>query len=198
MIQSFPICSQPDLIQYEGLPVAKIIRYPLEKRDYMPFAQARLCHTPHLLVVQMWAFEVTTSPQSYLKAIIAPNPVAKRDETLHLTIWKNGGSLAGLAAGGAPPQPFTQRGLQSPPVEYFEGEDLQGIYWGGGFSIDKQALETVFGADIFHPCHRMSGNLYKRCQEAPYIHDGSFFPADFSLGNGETPASFGTFEIVNY
>lgn len=28
---------------WDALPVGKIIYYPLEKRDYRPFAQARMC-----------------------------------------------------------------------------------------------------------------------------------------------------------
>ena len=36
----------------ESLPVADIVDYPLEPAEYKPFAQARLCLTPSLLLVE--------------------------------------------------------------------------------------------------------------------------------------------------
>ncbi len=54
--------------RFETLPLYKIIRYPLEKRDYKPFAQARLCCNEESLFVRMWAFEALVIEGSALIA----------------------------------------------------------------------------------------------------------------------------------
>ena len=40
---AYPITIVDGRPQLDSLPVGKIVNYPLEKRDYRPFAQFRLC-----------------------------------------------------------------------------------------------------------------------------------------------------------
>lgn len=48
---------------WDALPVGKIIYYPLEKRDYRPFAQARMCANKTDFFLRLWAFETHPSPK---------------------------------------------------------------------------------------------------------------------------------------
>ena len=190
---AFPVCCQPDLIQFEALPVAKITDYPLEKKDYMPFAQARICYTPSSFVVQLWAFEVTTAPKSQLKALFAFAP----HQVLTLSLCRDGENFAGITRGGQSVS-FAELGAQPPVVELFEGEDLQGIYWGGTFTLSRDVLESIYGQDALAVGHVIPGNLYKLCDDPAFTHQGSFFAADFVGGKGFGPGSFGEFVIVDY
>ena len=59
---------------WDALPVGKIIHYPLEKRDYRPFAQVRMCVNQTDLFLRMWAFEARPSAQSALIARLNFDP----------------------------------------------------------------------------------------------------------------------------
>ena len=54
----FPISMITGEPLWNSLPAAKIINYPLEKADYKPYAQARLCISNDDLHIQMLAFEL--------------------------------------------------------------------------------------------------------------------------------------------
>ncbi len=51
---SFKISLINGLPVWDSLPVAKIVNYPLEKRDYKPFVQARLCRQVSIHVGKLW------------------------------------------------------------------------------------------------------------------------------------------------
>lgn len=59
---------------WDALPVGKIIYYPLEKRDYRPFAQARMCVNETDFFLRLWAFETRPSPESVLMARLNFDP----------------------------------------------------------------------------------------------------------------------------
>lgn len=59
---------------WDALPVGKIIYYPLEKRDYRPFAQARMCANKTDFFLRLWAFETHPSPESVLMARLNFDP----------------------------------------------------------------------------------------------------------------------------
>ena len=62
---------------WNSLPAAKIINYPLEKADYKPYAQARLCVSNDDFYIQLLAFEVSPEEKSVVGTAIAP--FAKED-----------------------------------------------------------------------------------------------------------------------
>ena len=61
----FPISMITGDPLWNSLPAAKIINYPLEKADYKPYAQARLCVSNDDLYIQLLAFEVDPENQYY-------------------------------------------------------------------------------------------------------------------------------------
>ena len=70
----FPISMITGEPLWNSLPAAKIINYPLEKADYKPYAQARLCISNDDLHIQMLAFEVEPEEKSVVGAALAFYP----------------------------------------------------------------------------------------------------------------------------
>ena len=68
----FPISMITGDPLWNSLPAAKIINYPLEKADYKPYAQARLCISNDDFYIQLLAFEVEPEEKSVVGAAIAP------------------------------------------------------------------------------------------------------------------------------
>lgn len=187
---SFKISALADLSGAEGLMVAKIIDYPLEKAEYKPFAQARLCVLPGGLAVQLWAFEAAPADQSSLRAVLSgPNGAVASAQ-----LWSSGKLevLSGPDATHLSPAPALCT------LSPLWGEDLQGRYWGGTLVFDRAMLEALWGAGCLLPGGRLWGNLYKLSTNPQKPHMGSLFPADFAGGKPFGPGSFGEFELVSY
>jgi len=181
---SFKISALADLSGADSLMVAKIIDYPLEKAEYKPFAQARLCALPNGLAVQMWAFEAQPAPKSSLQVVLCKHgcPVVSAQ------LWSSG-ALEVLTDGNPTPNLCTLFPLW--------GEDLQGRYWGGSLVFDKAMLQTLWGDDCLEVGSILQGNLYKLSTDEHKPHMGSLFPADFAADPYST-GSFGEFEFVSY
>lgn len=188
---------------YDSLPVAKVTSYPLEERDYRPFAQNILCVSDTHLHLRMWAFEVSPLPTSRLECVLyifddAPDTalavvaVPVSDNTADLLgccLLKNGHEL--------PVAPHLEEKLQSVSLHPHNGEDLQGVYWGYTIDIPLDLLENWSGRLRLSPGRHLPGNFYKICSDKPFIHMGCYAPADFS-GNPYLPESMGDFEVVTY
>lgn len=172
---------------FDSLPVAKITDYPLEKRDYKPFAQSRICINEDYLFVQMWAFEVSPSPQSLLKCILASPD------------GSSGFSLELHSTGKVELTPFPQSSDSPLPILHpMWGEDLQGEYWGASMQIPLHTAQMLLGQQNMQPGGIIRGNLYKLSTDAQKPHKGSFFAADFAGGREFEADSLGSFEVVGY
>ncbi len=191
----FKVSALTDQPNFESLMVAKITDYPLEKRDYKPFAQGRVCVTPQSLVVQLWAFEVNPAPRSSLKAVFASATNPEVGFTVQLM---STGSLETTVTIGGRTGSFEEQGFIPPTLEPFWGEDLQGVYWGGTISFFRQELERLCGEDCLNPGSVLYGNLYKLSDDAQKPHSGSLFPADFAGGKPFDLPSLDEFQIVSY
>ncbi|MCL2033663.1 MAG: hypothetical protein FWG94_02900 [Oscillospiraceae bacterium] len=200
---SFKVSKITGLPVYDSLPVAKVVTYPLEKRDYRPFAQNILCVSDDALHLRMWSFEVNPSPGSRLEcvlymfdekpdtalAIVAVPKIEEGSDVLGCGLLKNGGEL--------PAAPEITEKLQSIAIHPHNGEDLQGVYWGYAIDIPLKLLEEWGGKTLLSPGNKLYGNFYKICLDEPNIHMGCFYGADFS-GNPYLPESCGAFEVVGY
>lgn len=189
---------------FDALPVAKITNYPLEPRDYKPFAQSILCVGMDRLYLRMWAFEVSPAPTSTLACVIYPNPT-RRELAVCLRIEHGEGdrvdtSVLLLENGRAVE---LDAALQDELKHLTErhphnGEDLQGVYWGETLALPLDLLERlVEQRHAFRPGIEMPGNFYKLCADKRFAHQGSLFPARFP----DAPfglESMGCFRIVNY
>lgn len=183
--------------EFDAMPVAKIIDYPLEKRDYRPFAQNIICVSEGALFIRMWAFEASPAPSSELRGVF--RLFADKPQTaLHVQIYLTEESAA---------IPQCRVSLQSDgedlplDIEYelkaHSGEDLQGIFWGAVITIKLSVLEAAAGKTLTVAGDAFSGNFYKLCSDEKYNHYGSFYPANFA-GNPYSSESMGDFEVVGW
>lgn len=187
---------------YDSLPVAKVVTYPLEPRDYKPFAQNILCVSDKFLHLRMWAFEVNPLPTSRLECVLyifedAPDtalaivavPSEENRDLLGCCLLKNAQEL--------PVSAEIEEKLQSIVLHPHNGEDLQGVYWGYTIDIPLELLEEWGGKTVLSSGNCFPGNFYKVCVDEPCIHLGCFAEADFR-GNPYLKDSMGDFEVVSY
>lgn len=179
---AFKVCRFSGAPDFETLHAAKLTDFPLERRDYKPFSQARICFSAEGLHVQFHCFEAESLPQSAIRAFLRL-PAA---ELVEFTLYADG-QYRILLRGESLPE-----GVLLP----FSGEDLQGVYWGGTFTLPMEVLETRLGytpkaGDSF------TGNFYKLCEAREKPHYGSFFPADFSRPL-DAPENMGGFLVIDY
>ena len=190
---SFKVFRISALSQLDSLPVAVIKDYPLEKRDYKPYAQCNICLDEHTLFVRMWAFEVSPPEGSELRGVFYL--FKDRPQTaLVVSMRPDSGCDFSLLEDGKeravnPPQGFSAH----PP----NGEDLQGIYWGTLAAIPLDWLQSLGGVLKLSGGDFFPGNFYKLCPGPAQEHKGSYFPADF-LGNPYCEKSMGRFLVAPY
>ena len=182
------ICTQPNPPKFDALPTYKITRYPLEKRDYKPFAQAQVCRTSESLWVRLWAFEAKPRPASRLEAVFA---ATGGEGLLRVTAWADGRwSVRSGSANGE------ERELDA-DAHPMAGDDFQGEYWGISVSIPRERAEEALGLSL-EPGATVPGNFYKRSDDPEKPHHGSCWPADFADGREYGPSSLAPFTVVRY
>lgn len=179
---------------WDSLPVAKIVDYPLEKRDYKPFVQARLCISPESIWVRMWAFEVTPSESSTLMVNLNLFPELSDK---YISMSASYGGLLVNEVCGEQRIPMTEY-LVLPRVKSFQSEDLQGIYWGVVFELPRTLLTKVYGSNELTPSKLVKGNLYKVDKSECSEHYGCFHHVDFLDKDAYGAKFFGDFELVAY
>lgn len=185
---TYNICAQPSTPRMDALPTYKIIDYPLETRDYKPFAQTRLCMTPAELMVQMWAFEMVPRKESMLTAVFT----TAGSQNLLFSRCMSDGSLACFVRNPQGDRPVTVISHS------FCGEDLQGIYWGITVNFPRTLLEELFGKGAAAIGATLLGNVYKLSDNKEKPHKGSLAPADFANGHEYSLGSMAEFKFVNY
>ncbi len=186
----FPVSLCRGAVSYEALPVAKITNYPLEKADYKPFAQALLCVRGDRLCLRMWAFEVYSSPESELRCVLGlfrePRLTlhisAAAEESVRVAAWVDG-------ATDKLPVPTEHRP--------YNGEDLQGVYWGAEIEIPFAGFPDSLPLIPLKAWTSFPGNFYKLRRDEPYIHMGSFYPAAFP-DLPFSPESMDVFTVTPY
>ena len=149
----FPICMTAARPEFDTLPVMKVTHYPLEPRDYKPFAQGIVAVDPRRLYLRLWAFETPPEPESRILLVLR-----HAGRTLTAAAGPEGVSAA---LDGAPCAPLA--------CHPFTGDDLQGRYWGWLAEYPADLLGELAPGDS------LTGNLYK-CSDGRRPHLGSFFP----------------------
>lgn len=185
---TYAICTQPLQPIMEILPIYKITDYPLENRDYKPFAQMRTCLTPTNLILEMWAFEMVPTPESCLTAVFS---VSNSDKLLFAECLSGGKTCCYVK---------TPSGRKSLSVisHSLKGEDLQGIFWGIRFEIPRTIFTQTFGEQVLDCGNTLLCNIYKLSANADKPHKGSLYPADFAGGREYALGSLAPFKIINY
>lgn len=181
------ICTLPGPPKFDAIPTYKITSYPLEKRDYKPFAQAQVCVTPQVLAVRLWAFEAHPKPLSRLEGVFAAPDCAL---ALWITAWADGRWSCVRKS------PEGTETLEA-EVRPMAGDDFQGEYWGIAATLPRPQAEEALGLSL-EPGAVALGNFYKRSRDPEKPHDGSCWPADFAGGREYEPSSLRSFTVVRY
>ena len=180
---------------WDALPVGKIIYYPLEKRDYRPFAQARMCVNETDFFLRLWAFETRPSPESVLMARLNFDP-AHSKAFLEMRVDSMGGMTCTVRE-QEKDTPLALYGVL-PDLHSYRGEDLEGEYWGVVVKLPRCAVEKIYGRDPIEAGYAMQGNLYKQDTDPASRHMGSLFPIDLTIEDPFGSVSYGTMLFVNY
>lgn len=189
---------------FDSLPVAKITDYPLEPKDYKPFAQSILCVGGDRLFLRMWAFEVSPMAGSALEAALYLFP-ERPDTALSFRLEHGSGDVVAVSVnllenGAAKELDASRKKALSDTVECVphNGEDLQGIYWGMTVSVPLSTLELLGGVAALKSGDAFPGNFYKLCAGERFAHQGSCFPADFPGGKPYGADSMGRIQVLAY
>ncbi len=177
-------------VDYETLHVAKLTDFPLEKRDYKPYSQVRICFAGDGMHLQLLAFEASPLSESRMTAVFILTPLYE-SACLSLELYADGRFSAKCFA------PSGGNLVDGATVHHFTGEDLQGVYWGGNIFLPIKSLKTLFPNLVVAKDQTFRGNLYKLCDNSARPHMGSFYPADFSHPLTD-PNNFGEFVMIDY
>lgn len=191
----FPISMITGEPLWNSLPAAKIINYPLEKADYKPYAQARLCISNDFLCIQMLAFEVEPEEKSIVGAALAFYP---EEDGAKRYFWFSANRSGVLVCKFIDEENGTEQDIsKNVAVRIYSGEDEQGVYWCSCFSMPLETAEKLYKLHYLSPGHKMRGNFFKLCDgERP--HFGSFYPTDFTAVNPLGSRFFGELELAEY
>ncbi len=191
----FPISMITGEPVWDSLPAAKIINYPLEKADYKPYAQARLCISNDDFYLRMLAFEVAPEKKSLVGAALSFFP---EEDGGTKYFWFSTNREGELLCKYIDETSKTEIDISKKvAVRIFSGEDEQGVYWSSSFTMPLSLVESLCGVHYLEPGHKVKGNFYKYCDgERP--HYGSFYDVDFTDMNPFGSRYFGDFELVEY
>lgn len=176
---------------FESLPVVKITNYPLEKREYKPYAQARFCFVCGDFKMQLLAFETTPDPQSRLICSFNFNPIQNKLFMVDITNY-NEYNFTVIDNGVEHKFPIDNNAFS-----IIHGEDLQGIYWGANICIKKELIFEIFEVCVSKNMN-LKGNFFKVCTSNTCSHYGCLYPTDFFDSNPFGNAFLGDFTTVKY
>lgn len=181
------ICIQPDPPRFDAIPTYKITCYPLEKRDYKPFAQAQVCLAPGELWLRLWAFEARPRPGSQVEAVLAPG---EGDGLVRLSARADGSWRCVWRRPDGEEEPLEAA------LRPMAGDDFQGEYWGVSAALPRPRVEQALGP--LEAGSVVLGNFYKRSRDPDKPHHGSCWPADFAGGREYEAVSLVPFTVVRY
>lgn len=181
--------------RWDILPVAKLT-CTSEDITQPIFAQAVLCYRPDDgLYVRMWAFETDqaqSQEKSELVAAFSLNP-DRADDYLIVRFSRGGHIEAYTVTEGRSKAAVDVEGLR---LSLFEGEDLQGEYWGGAFVVPQGLLKARFGVSSYRGGEQIRGNLLHTSEAGGYSEFATLYPTPHR--SIDSPDSFGTFELIAY
>lgn len=156
-------------IDFDVLPVGIVKNFPLEKHDYKPYTQVKLCFSSEGFELQLLAFEAKPLKESKIMLVFVIN-----NKKLVIEVFSN-----------------NEYSIKADEIEFkekvkyhfFTGEDLQGKYWGANLMISSSLLNEYFGNFLIKNGGQIKGNVFKICENSVKPHYGSLFQADFSVKN---------------
>lgn len=199
----FPVSIQSTPVVWDTLPVAKLIQYPFAKGSYRPFSQARICYVPSEgIYIRMWSFEVEyrceeLDPRGLLEdsCMTICLCAGENQDFLQVTVNAKATSIIRKLKKETIIKEYDATALDH--LHAFQGEDLQGQYWGVEFLLTNEFLRTEFGFPDLGVGTSFQGNFYCTRLDGIKEHFGCLYPVH-SVKPVFLPESFGEFQIVDY
>lgn len=159
-----------DTVDFETISVLKITDYPLEKRDYKPYAQLRVALSEKSLFLELLSFEANPNKKSCLSFCIKP---LKSEKAVYLKAFADKKLSASIVSKDSSYSPY----LGNVRAHFYDGDDLQGVFWGLDVEVSLLDLEKALGASVGD---KFEGGFFKTCEQEPWKHYGSLFPCDWN------------------
>ena len=166
---------------FDVIPAAVLKCFPLEKRDYKPYTQAKAVISEEGITVRLMAFEALPEEKSSVKIIFKFS-----DSIFSAEVFADKNFVYKINNENKSDE------IISP--HFFTGEDLQGKYWAADFLIPMELIknyDSKFSAEV----NEIEGNIYKLC-DGKRCHRGSYFPVDFV--SEDAFKNFGIFKTEKY
>ena len=170
-----------DNITWDYLPVIKIINYPWEQSAIKIYAQSRLAYRINYgLIIRMWSFEshpISNVMKNYnydlYKDSLLTLVLANKQKHLFISFNKNGSYIINKNTN------VKENDIIFYDINFncFNGEDLQGVYWGAEFLLDDAFLEKNLGLKIKNDAG-FKINFIKNSYNENYCHCGGFVEVD--------------------
>lgn len=170
-----------DNITWDYLPVIKIINYPWEQSARKIYAQARLAYKINFgLTIRMWSFE--TNPISNVmknynydlyKDSLLSLALENKQKRLSVSFNKNGNYIINKNTN------VKEKDIITDNIDFncFNGEDLQGIYWGAEFLFSDEFFKKNLDLNIKNG-EKFKINFIKNSYNENYFHCGGFVAVD--------------------
>ena len=197
----FPVSIQSSPVVWDTLPVAKLTQYPFAKGAYRPFSQARICFVPSEgLYLRMWSFEVELRCEEWEPRVLLEDScmtvcVCAGEEYLRITSTARAVACIQKCRQEQVVEEYNSTVLRH--LHAFQGEDLQGEYWGVEFLLSNEFLQKEFLFPDLQPGVVFQGNFYSTRLDGIKEHFGCLYPVH-SKTPAFLPESFGDFEVVDY
>ena len=141
------------------------------------------------LYIQLLSFETAPIKESALEVILNFFP-EEYDISMYIEVKADKSLFCGTCKNAVQSSyPFDIKS------DFFDGEDLQGIYWGVTLQISLDCIKSFYNQPQMNT--HLLGNLYKTCKSSPAEHYGSLFPSNMK-GNYLSQDNLGKFTIIHY
>ena len=170
-----------DNITWDYLPVIKIINYPWEQSAIKIYAQARLAYKINFgLTIRMWSFETTPISNvmknynyDLYKDSLLTLALENKQKHLFVSFNKNGNYIINKHTN------VKEKDIIIDDIDFncFNGEDLQGVYWGAEFLLSNAFLKKNLDLNVKNG-EKFKINFIKNSYNENYFHCGGFVEVD--------------------
>ena len=168
-------------MDFDVIPAAVIKNFPLEKRDYKPYTQAKIVILEKGLNIMLMAFEALPEEKSSVKIAFKFGK-----DIFSAEFFANKNYAYKMNSENV------KNNLLKP--HFFTGEDLQGKYWAVDFLIPMEFIKN-YDSKFSYDIDEIEGNIYK-LSSGKRPHKGSYFMSDFL--NDDEFENMGIFKTEKY
>ncbi len=178
------ITIQEKPIMWEALPTIILKNYR-DSAEMNSYTQCRICAVNNELYIRLFSFETTPPKTSEILLYLSIN-----GSVIEFLLTPSGLNVRARKAGG--------KVVEGKKIKVSEigGENNQGIFWGGEFSVSSDIIKDIFGIRSLLVGSVFKGEIVKR-NSGENPHFGTLFAKD-EKNFFEMMDFDGEFEVVGY